>query len=330
MASELIFITGATGFIGSATALQALKSGYRLRISVRKESQILSLKEIFKEYTEKLQFVLVPNITEQSAFAGKLDGADYIIHLASPLPHGNDKTSYFGPAVDGTISILKEAATVKSIKRVVITSSIAALIPMTGIPDGGVIREDNNWDLTVDQSADLTASDPFSTALALYHASKLLANSASWDFKHERKPHFGLVTIHPAYVYGHNVAQTTADGIKGTTNGALFTTIMTGQIVGNITAVHVQDVAEAHLKALDAEVPDGSKYLLSGEKASWKDVVDILQTDYPGVPFKLGPDAVGNSWPVDTTRAETQLGIKWRSLSSMVHEVMDQQLAFQR
>jgi nucleoside-diphosphate-sugar epimerase len=165
--------------------------------------------------------------------------------------------------------------------------------------------------------------------MILYKASKMLANNASWDFKNKVKPHFALVTIHPAFVYGHNVLQTTAEDAKGT-NGALFATIMTGQALGNITAVHVKDVAEAHIKALDDRVPDGSKYLLSGNKASWKDVVNILKKDYPGVPFKLAEGVEGDSWAVDTTRAETELGIKWRSLSSIVHEVMDQQLAFQK
>jgi nucleoside-diphosphate-sugar epimerase len=140
MSSKLIFITGATGFIGAATALQALQSGYRLRISVRKQEQIQHLKDTFKNYAKRLEFVVVPDITQQSAFAGKLDGADYIVHLASPLPHGDDKASYFNPAIEGTTAILKEAARVPSVKKVVITSSIAALFPMSGIPEGGIIR----------------------------------------------------------------------------------------------------------------------------------------------------------------------------------------------
>lgn len=47
MPSSLIFITGATGFIGSAVAFEALNAGYRLRISVRRESQIPELKAQF-------------------------------------------------------------------------------------------------------------------------------------------------------------------------------------------------------------------------------------------------------------------------------------------
>lgn len=140
MPPGLIFITGATGFIGSTVALQALQAGYSLRISIRKESQIPNLKKILGQFEEKIDFVVVPDISLESSFAGKLDGADYVFHLASPLPHGTDKETYFTPAVKGTTAILREAAKVSTIKRVVITSSMAALIPLRGIPEGGVIR----------------------------------------------------------------------------------------------------------------------------------------------------------------------------------------------
>lgn len=87
MASGLIFITGATGFIGSTTALQALKAGYRLRIALRKESQIEKIKLVFSNYLERLEFVIVPDITAEGAYAGKLDGVDYVLHVASPCMH---------------------------------------------------------------------------------------------------------------------------------------------------------------------------------------------------------------------------------------------------
>lgn len=142
MPSSLIFITGATGFIGSAVALEALKSGHKLRISVRRESQIEKLRTLFSKhgYSDGVEFVVIADITQESAFAGKLNGVTYVLHIASPLLHGTNKESYFDPAVKGTAAVLNEAAKVGSIKRVVVTSSIAAFIPLTGVPVGGVIR----------------------------------------------------------------------------------------------------------------------------------------------------------------------------------------------
>jgi nucleoside-diphosphate-sugar epimerase len=138
MPGELIFITGATGYIGSATALAALKAGYRLRVAVRKPSE--KLQALVSEYSQQVEYVTVPDLTDEAAFHGKLDGVDYILHLASPLPRGTDKKDYFVPAVKGTTTLLKEADQVASIKKVVVTSSVAALMPITGIPEGGVIK----------------------------------------------------------------------------------------------------------------------------------------------------------------------------------------------
>jgi FlaA1/EpsC-like NDP-sugar epimerase len=138
MSNELIFITGATGFIGSATAVEALKAGYRLRVCLRKPSK--QLETLLSEYSDQVEFVIIPDLTDETAFDGKLNGVDYVLHLASPLPHGIDKEAYFGPAVKGTTALLKAAAKVPTIKKVVVTSSIAAFIPLSGIPAGGVVK----------------------------------------------------------------------------------------------------------------------------------------------------------------------------------------------
>lgn len=138
MSKGLIFITGATGFVGSAIAVEALKAGYQLRVALRKPSK--QLESLLSEYSKELEFVIIPDLTDETAFDGKLDGVDYIFHLASPPPSGTDKETYFPPAVKGTTLLLQAAAKVPSVKKVVVTSSMAALAPLSGIPAGGVIK----------------------------------------------------------------------------------------------------------------------------------------------------------------------------------------------
>ncbi|CAG7917916.1 unnamed protein product [Penicillium olsonii] len=343
MSKELIFITGATGFIGSATAVEALKHGYRLRICLRKPSP--QLETLLSAYSEQIESVIVPDITDETAFEGKLEGVDYVFHLASPLLHGTNKDTYFTPAVKGTTALLKAAANVSSIKKVVVTSSIAALIPLTGIPDGGVIKgmfiflrmkdfinrsvvEDNDWDFSVDENGSFEdPENPAGTAMRLYVASKLLANNATWDFWRAAKPHYALVTLHPAFVYGHNLVQTSADGVYTGSNVNLWTLIMQDK-PAPLTGVHIQDVAEAQIKALHPNIADGSKYLLAGPKATAADIASIIQKHYPEAGALINDQSQGMVMPTDTTKAETELGIQWRSYEQMVREIMDQQLAF--
>lgn len=138
MSKGLIFITGASGFIGSATAVEALKAGYQLRVCLRRPSD--QLQTLLSKYSKQVEFVVIPDLTDETALSDKLDGVDFVLHLASPIPHGTDKETYFTPAVKGTTTLLKAATKVPSIKKVVVTSSMAALVPLAGIPDGGVIQ----------------------------------------------------------------------------------------------------------------------------------------------------------------------------------------------
>lgn len=110
----------------------------------------------------------------------------------------------------------------------------------------------------------------------------------------------------------------------------IWETVMTGKPVGNITGVHVQDIAEAHINALNEKVPDRSKFLLAGKKASWSDVARIVRRDYPGIGAKINEDISGESYPLDTTEAEEVLGMNWRSLDQMVKDVLDQQLGLMK
>ena len=138
MPGDLIFITGSSGFIGSSVAVEALNRGYRLRLCLRRPSQKLST--LLAPYHDQVDFVFVQDLADETALRGQLDGADYVIHIASPVPHCTDREYYFSAAVNITTVLLREATRVPTIKKVVITSSLAALTPLAGVPPGGIVR----------------------------------------------------------------------------------------------------------------------------------------------------------------------------------------------
>jgi nucleoside-diphosphate-sugar epimerase len=132
MSSNLAFVTGATGFIGSQVVASALRDGYTVRVSVRKPEQIETLKGIFHNDVSRLQFVVVPDISVPGAFDKALDDVQVIFHLASPMPgKGTDlQKDYLEPARNGTLSILESAKKVPSIKKVIVMSSILGIGPV--------------------------------------------------------------------------------------------------------------------------------------------------------------------------------------------------------
>lgn len=140
MTPGTILITGASGFIGSAIAIDCLKAGYHLRVSLRKAEQIEKIRMLLSAYSKNFEFAIVPDITQENAFTDKLHGVDYVLHLASPLPYSIPEESCLDPAVKGTMSLLKEASNVPTIKKVLLTSSIGAFVPMAGLSRDSVIK----------------------------------------------------------------------------------------------------------------------------------------------------------------------------------------------
>ena len=135
MSRPLVFITGATGFIGSHVVQQTLAAGYKVRLSVRKQAQIDGIRNLFSEHANNLDFVIVSDFTAPDAFTKALQNVTYVFHLASPMPwKGHDfETDYLNPAVQGTIALLETAKNIDTIKRIVIVSSLLALIPLDAL-----------------------------------------------------------------------------------------------------------------------------------------------------------------------------------------------------
>jgi len=128
MPSSTVFVTGGTGFIGAHIAALALREGYYVRLSVRREAQIDPLRRVLSDVSDNLDFVVIPDYTKEDAFDTALQGVKHVIHVASPLPKpGEDLLT---PAVKGTSSMLQSASRVPSVEKVVITASVASLIPL--------------------------------------------------------------------------------------------------------------------------------------------------------------------------------------------------------
>ncbi|KAK3933686.1 hypothetical protein QBC46DRAFT_462956 [Diplogelasinospora grovesii] len=353
-----IFITGGTGFIGAHVVAQTLKAGHRALLSVRREAQIPQLRsrlaaagvspELELEHPSQLSFAILPDITDQDSLRSALlsnphHPVDFVFHIASPMPgKGTDfSTDYARPAVAGTTALLAAAASIPSIKRVIIVSSALALMPLGGLSTPGLrVTEGANPSLSVPAIDDDEGWDGIFRPLgdgahgAKYSASKILAHRATLTWAQEHKPKFKLVTLHPAFVLGRDLAQA-ADKEQGmaTVNGGFVASLKAAEKKPHIPSsfVDVRDVALAHLRSIDAKLGEEgggvTEYLLESKPGvTWKDVVGFVKDKYPQVDVKLtGP--FDEPFSSDTSRAEKDLGIKWHGMQEIVGSVLDQQIA---
>lgn len=124
-----------------------------------------------------------------------------------------------------------KAAHKNKVKRVVITSSVAAIFKS---------NDKNKNHFTIEDWTDTTVASP-------YEKSKTMAEKAAWDFQATlpQDEKFEIVTINPGLVLGPNLNKAQFS------SGDIIKKLMMKEIPGmpkmSMPTVDVRDVAEAHL-----------------------------------------------------------------------------------
>jgi len=146
------------------------------------------------------------------------------------------------------------------------------------------------------------------------------------EFVETKKPHFSVVTLHPVYVFGRNLLQTSPDELSGT-NSMLFRSFLSKEpLFAPYRGVHVDDVADAHIRALTLADAAVTSFLLSGKDRTWEEVLDFVKGKYPNAGFETKPKS-GDLLIVKTARAEAELGFtSWKEMEAQVSDVIEQQL----
>ena len=322
MTGELILVTGATGHLGFRALVLALDAGYSVRAAVRSQAKaetILTAPSI-KALAPgaKLEFVIVPDILADSAYDYAVKGVKAILHIASPLaiPTEAYERDIITPAIKGTTNILKAAAKEPSVKRIVITSSVVAVIPWA--------------DLTIKEAARVYTAEnsipdpsgPYGSSFEAYAAAKTKALNATKSFVRTEKPTFDVINVMPGFFIGKNELVTDAKDILSGTNGAAF-----AQILGHVSSQtnpsnlqHVDDVAKVHVLSLDPKVEGNQDFGIQAggvDGVAWDDAIEIVKRRFPEA-VKDGRLPANGTQPTkkvryDTSRTERVLGIKFQS-----------------
>ncbi|GAM43807.1 hypothetical protein TCE0_060f18920 [Talaromyces pinophilus] len=107
--------------------------------------------------------------------------------------------------------------------------------------------------------------------------------------------------------------------------GVLLTVPASGVTLA-FTLVHINDVAEVHVKALEPNILAGRYLVSSSGVIRWSHIVAILREKFSGEGWKLKGDAEGQGWNLDTMKAEKGLGLKSRGLDKVVGDTVEYQL----
>ncbi len=264
-----VLVTGITGFIGSHIAVQLLNSGYSVRGTMRnlqRKDSILKTLSAHTENSDRLEFVK-GELTNPEDWDKAVEGMDYVMHVASPLPFDLKKNAddLIIPAREGTLNVLK-AAQKHNIKRVVLTSSIAAI----GHGHNNKVRTYTEEDWTNLNSRNDTPP---------YVRSKTIAESEAWKFVNQTDVQVELAVINPGYVFGPLLEKDYSD------SGEIIRKLLAGEIPGlpkiHFPVVDVRDVAEMHLQALEMKGAAGNRFICVNESSSYQYIAKTLKEAFP-------------------------------------------------
>lgn len=239
MAENLkVFITGATGFVGAAVARAALARGHSVTVLKRAATPLTNLAGLDVRVVEG-------DMLNTDSLSRGMDGVDAVFHVAAdyrlwaPNPQDIIDTN-----VQGTRAVMAMARQHK-VRRLVYTSSVAVLAPRT---DG----------TAVDERAVMAADD----AIGAYKKSKILAEQAVLEAV--ARDGIPAVIVNPSTPIGPRDLRPTPTGriIVEAAMGRMPAFVDTG-----LNLVHVDDVAEGHLLALE-KGRIGERYILGGEDVS--------------------------------------------------------------
>jgi len=292
---SLVLVTGVNGYIGSHIADQLLEAEYRVRGTTRSAEKVKGLSVLWEQKygPNKIEFVVVPEMSKEGAFDDAVKGVSGIAHVASDVTFGSDPNKVIPMVINGVNGILKSAAKEPSVKRFAYTSSsTAATFPK---PNKVFTIDANSWN--EEQVKEAWAPPPYQDerGFAVYGASKTEGEQALWKFVKEKKPGFVANAILPNL----NLGKILVKGQPASTCGWLVA-LYNGDIgpFKNFPPqyfVDVQDTARLHVSALVNPNVENERLFAFAEPFNNNDLLRTLR--------KLRPDRqFPEEWTDDKVR----------------------------
>lgn len=334
---KIILVTGGTGYIGAWVIKKLLEKNYIVRMTVRDKDQTHKyqfLQSMAEKGQGKLE-IFEANLLTEGSFDKAAKGADAVIHVASPftLRFKDAQKDLVDPALLGTRNVLNAATRSGTVKRVVLTSSVAAVYG-------------DNIDMQKQGLKEFT-EEHFNTTSSVSHQpysySKTIAEKEAWKLA-ELQSNWKLVVINPSFVLGPPLT-----GSSDSESLNLMEDILKGKFFMGAPELYfgfvdVRDVAEAHVFALEKEDAIG-RHILAERTMSIVELTRILKKLYGkkyllpimkapktllmiiGSLFNATPRFVKRNvgYPVrfNTTKSRKELGINYTPIEKTLKDMVE-------
>jgi len=253
-----------------------LEKGYTVRLTVRdktKKNKYQHLIDIDRD--NKLEF-WEANLLTKGAFDKPAEGCSAIIHMASPFisRFKDAQRELIEPALEGTRNVLNAATKSTTVKKVILTSSVAAVfgdnIDMKELSISEFTEEHFNSSSTVSHQP--------------YAYSKVLAEKEAWKIN-KNQDQWKLVVINPSFVMGPSLTKNSNSESLNFMEEMLSGKYYLGAPNLMFGFVDVRDVAKAHILTLEKDNAEG-RHILVERTISVYEFSQIIKKLY-GSKYKL-------------------------------------------
>ena len=254
-----VLVTGASGLIGSNLCHKLSELGYEVTAMVREGSNLLGL----DGFTGK---IVLGDVLRKDRLAQLLDGAEFVFHTAGLVSFDNRlRKELMQVNVVGTANLLDEAIQA-GVRRLVHTSSVAAI----GIPASGGIADEtdeyNRFEYNVAYSDSKHLGEVEVQNAVGLGLDAVIVNPASIVGERDVYSHFGVLM---KVLKGKKIAP---------------------YVAGGMCVVGVDDVVEGQIAAMRSGVT-GARYILGGENLSFKElftqIAEVVDANPPNVRVPL-------------------------------------------
>ncbi|MFF0384358.1 NAD-dependent epimerase/dehydratase family protein [Streptomyces sp. NPDC004286] len=335
--SAPVLVTGATGYVAGWIVKALLDAGVTVHAAVRDPGNAQKVGHLLAaaDAAPGTLRLFASDLLREGSYTEAMRGCRTVLHTASPFVRSvrDPQRDLVDPAVQGTRNVLRTAGEVGGVERVVLTSSVAAMIgdakDVLALP--GRTVDEESWNTT----SSLTREP--------YSYSKTLAELEAWRIAQEQD-RWRLVTVNPGLVIGPalNSAPTSESFTIARQMASGRMRLGAPRIA--LTVVDVREVAYAHLAAAFRPEAEG-RHLLVAEST---DIVDLARRllpvygTYPlprgelpkPVAVALAPAAglergylrrnIGYDLRVDTTKSRRELGVRYRPAQASMEEMFGQ------
>jgi len=280
-----VLVTGATGFIAGHVIHQLVEAGHEVTGTARSASKANALNKTLSAYAGKPIRVDIraADLSSDEGWMEACQGMDFVQHIASPIPTNlpKDHDELITPARDGALRVL-QAAKAAGVKRVVMTSSMAAVAYGWGDKRPKLLTEEH-WSNS-GNLADNTA----------YTRSKTIAERAAWEYVNGEGKGLELTTINPAAVLGPVMSGDFSASVE------ILTQLLSGKLPGTprvgFGIVDVRDVASAHVLAMTNPAAAGERFLVCDRFMWFSEVANTLRGQVPAAYEKKLPKGELPGW----------------------------------